>query len=350
MLERSLGDMMWNKTARGIAGKRKKKGLHSRCRESCYSDPGSKHWTSSRSVSVLAISRTLDMPCSTIRHTMRIILNFDPSKIQAIQQLERHDQDFRKTSTLEFLARIAVDDSWPRKNLWTNEAHFHRNGQVIPIIVEYGQMKISTRCTLNPYMIRNWSYGAGSLLYSLSNHIFFLKKLPLMVSRHVTDLSHSYSPATMLPIRKHIRARWNPPHIANQVQQLLRRTFTDAHFSADVSQQLSHHNRPILCLAISGYEDFWKTKSIRTLDNSVGFEEQYSPQYSEHPYWFSSFSTRKRNFHNQVDCRTWWGSHIEQNLKYWFVYLVMSFREIFVVISCERNIVTWCCPYCVNFV
>lgn len=65
------------------------------------------------SVSVPTISRTLDMPYSTVRHIMRRILNFYPYKIKVVHQLERHDPEIRKTFALQFLARTAVDDSWP---------------------------------------------------------------------------------------------------------------------------------------------------------------------------------------------------------------------------------------------
>ncbi|GFX50178.1 DUF4817 domain-containing protein [Trichonephila clavipes] len=41
-------------------------------------------------------------------------------------------------------------------------------------------------------------------------------------------LRDSYSPATSLPTRNHIHARWAPPHIASSVQQLLRQALIDA--------------------------------------------------------------------------------------------------------------------------
>ncbi|GFX13328.1 uncharacterized protein TNCV_2907511 [Trichonephila clavipes] len=64
-------------------------------------------------VSVPTISRTLDMPYSTVRHIMLKILNFYPYKIQVVQYLKPHGPDTRKTFALEFLGRMAVDDSLP---------------------------------------------------------------------------------------------------------------------------------------------------------------------------------------------------------------------------------------------
>ena len=75
-------------------------------------------------VSVPTISHTLDVPYSTIRQIMCRVLNFYPYKIQVVQQLGRLDPDTRKTFALQFVARMAVDDSWPWNILWTDEDHF----------------------------------------------------------------------------------------------------------------------------------------------------------------------------------------------------------------------------------
>ena len=62
-------------------------------------------------VSVPTISRTLDMPNSTVRHIMCRGLNFYPYKIQTVKQLVRLDLVIRKTFALQFLMRMVVDDS-----------------------------------------------------------------------------------------------------------------------------------------------------------------------------------------------------------------------------------------------
>ena len=60
-------------------------------------------------VSVPTISRTLDVPYSTVHHIMRRALNFYPYKIQVAQQLGRLDLDTRKTFALQFLVRMGVN-------------------------------------------------------------------------------------------------------------------------------------------------------------------------------------------------------------------------------------------------
>ncbi|GFT18129.1 uncharacterized protein TNCV_182971 [Trichonephila clavipes] len=75
-------------------------------------------------VSVQTVSRTFDMPYSTVRHIMRKILNFYPHKIQAVHQLKPHDPSTHKTFMVEFLLRMEVGDSQSWNMLWTDEALF----------------------------------------------------------------------------------------------------------------------------------------------------------------------------------------------------------------------------------
>ncbi|GFX43809.1 uncharacterized protein TNCV_4110881 [Trichonephila clavipes] len=51
------------------------------------------------------------------------------TSLNSVQQLKPHNPDIRKTFTLEFLARMVVDDSWPWNLLWMDEAYFHLNRQ-----------------------------------------------------------------------------------------------------------------------------------------------------------------------------------------------------------------------------
>lgn len=75
---------------------------------------------------VPTISCTLGILCYPVRHIMHIILNFDPYKIQIVQQSVRHDPD-----ALVYCETVSVDDSWPWIILLVDEAYFHRIGQVI---------------------------------------------------------------------------------------------------------------------------------------------------------------------------------------------------------------------------
>ncbi|GBO01987.1 hypothetical protein AVEN_64227-1 [Araneus ventricosus] len=74
------------------------------------------------------ISRTLDMPVSTVRKILRNSLQCYPFKITHIQELVPTDLPKREAFALQFLARMDVDNTWPRNILWTDEAHFHLRG------------------------------------------------------------------------------------------------------------------------------------------------------------------------------------------------------------------------------
>lgn len=80
--------------------------------------------------SVPAIANEVDMPISTVRKVMRQILRYYPYKIQRVQQLIQGDTESRLSFSLQFLARMNVDNSWPWNILWSDEAHFYLNGQV----------------------------------------------------------------------------------------------------------------------------------------------------------------------------------------------------------------------------
>ncbi|GBN83896.1 hypothetical protein AVEN_271197-1 [Araneus ventricosus] len=73
------------------------------------------------------ISRTLEMPVSTVRKILRNILQFE---ITCAQKLVPADLPKREAFALPFLARMEVDNAWPWSILWTDEAHFHFQGSV----------------------------------------------------------------------------------------------------------------------------------------------------------------------------------------------------------------------------
>ncbi|GBL81484.1 hypothetical protein AVEN_143747-1 [Araneus ventricosus] len=80
--------------------------------------------------SAQGISRTLDMPVSTVRKILRNILQCYPFKIMHVQELVPADLPKREAFALQFLARMEVDNAWPWNILWTDEAHFHIQGSV----------------------------------------------------------------------------------------------------------------------------------------------------------------------------------------------------------------------------
>ncbi|GBN58974.1 hypothetical protein AVEN_243417-1 [Araneus ventricosus] len=88
-------------------------------------------------------ARTLDKPVSTFRKILRNILQCYPFKITHVQELVPADLPKREAFALQFLARMKVDNAWPWKILWTDEARFHLKVLSILKIAEFGQERIS---------------------------------------------------------------------------------------------------------------------------------------------------------------------------------------------------------------
>ncbi|GBL79543.1 hypothetical protein AVEN_18127-1 [Araneus ventricosus] len=80
--------------------------------------------------SARGISRTLDMPLSTVRKILLNILQCYPLKFTHVQELVPADLPKREAFALQFLARMEVDNACPCNILWTDEAHFYRQGSV----------------------------------------------------------------------------------------------------------------------------------------------------------------------------------------------------------------------------
>ncbi|GBN57629.1 hypothetical protein AVEN_214645-1 [Araneus ventricosus] len=80
--------------------------------------------------SARGISRTLDMPVSTVCKILRNILKFYPFKIAYVQELVPADLSKREAFALQFLARMEVDNAWSWNIFWTDEAYFHLQGPV----------------------------------------------------------------------------------------------------------------------------------------------------------------------------------------------------------------------------
>ncbi|GBN85470.1 hypothetical protein AVEN_161293-1 [Araneus ventricosus] len=80
--------------------------------------------------SARGISRTLDMPVSTVRKILLRILQYYPFKITHVQELVPANLPKREAFALQFFARMEVDNAWPCNILWTDEDHFHLEGSV----------------------------------------------------------------------------------------------------------------------------------------------------------------------------------------------------------------------------
>ncbi|GBL91711.1 hypothetical protein AVEN_210653-1 [Araneus ventricosus] len=80
--------------------------------------------------SARGISRTLDMPVSTVRKILRNILQCYLFKIKHVQELVPADLLKREAFALQFLARMEVDNAWPWNIFWTDQAYFHLQGPV----------------------------------------------------------------------------------------------------------------------------------------------------------------------------------------------------------------------------
>ena len=83
-----------------------------------------------KSYSVRGIAKTLERPVNTVNKNLRNILHCHSYKISRVQELFPSDLQARETFVLEFLAHMKVGKEWPRKILWTDEAHFHLTGYV----------------------------------------------------------------------------------------------------------------------------------------------------------------------------------------------------------------------------
>lgn len=90
----------------------------------------SSHGAVAGSSSARGVARQLEMTPSTVWKVLRKVLKFYPYKISRLQELKPNDTATRLTFALTFLARMEVDDTWPWKILWGDEAHFYLNGDV----------------------------------------------------------------------------------------------------------------------------------------------------------------------------------------------------------------------------
>ncbi|GBM15619.1 hypothetical protein AVEN_95253-1 [Araneus ventricosus] len=80
--------------------------------------------------SARGISRTLDIPVSTVCKILRNILQCYPFKITHVQELVPANLPKQEALAQQFLAPMEVDNAWPWNILWTDEAHFRLQGFV----------------------------------------------------------------------------------------------------------------------------------------------------------------------------------------------------------------------------
>ncbi|GBN70247.1 hypothetical protein AVEN_199609-1 [Araneus ventricosus] len=125
--------------------------------------------------SARGISRTLDMPVSTVRKILRNILQCHPFKITYVQKLIPPDLPKLEAFALQILDRMEVDNAWPWSILWTDEVHFHLQGSVntqncrILALPLYSQKVIVWRgftaeFIVGPFFFRGyWSFGSCNL-------------------------------------------------------------------------------------------------------------------------------------------------------------------------------------------
>lgn len=189
-------------------------------------------------VSVPTVSRAIDLPYTTVWRVMRRILGYFPYKIHSLHQLSDGDPDVRETFALQFLARMDVDAAWPWKILWTDEAHFHLNGQVnthnCRIWATENPREIQ-QVPLHPAKVTVWcgftaTFVIGPYFFEEVTRRGF--ETCSVTGRRYQDMLTTF----VIPeLQQHGRLQDTifmqdgaPPHILRGVQQVLRATFTDA--------------------------------------------------------------------------------------------------------------------------
>ncbi|GBN85368.1 hypothetical protein AVEN_140277-1 [Araneus ventricosus] len=117
------------------------------------------------STSARAVSRDLPLPWSTVQNVLRYIVKWYPYKIHVVQALKPADPDKRYQL---FLARIVIDNLWPRNTLWSDEEHFTLDGAVNTQncrIWGTERPNIVKKQSLHPYYIPVWgSFTADFIL------------------------------------------------------------------------------------------------------------------------------------------------------------------------------------------
>lgn len=186
--------------------------------------------------SARGVARNMDMPYSTVWKIVRKIIHFYPYKISRVQELLYTDHDKRLTFALTFLARMEVDDAWPWKILWGDEAHFYLNGTVNTQNCRIWDDKSPHAVTAIPLHSPKVTVWCGFTAEFIVGPFFYENITPTgPVTCSVTGEKYRHMlNSFVIPALQQRQCLGEiifmqdgaPPHVAVRVQQLLRQKFT----------------------------------------------------------------------------------------------------------------------------
>lgn len=187
--------------------------------------------------STRGVARQLDVSASTVWKVLRKILRFYPYKISLLHELKPTDYDLRLTFALTFLARVQVDEAWPWKILWSDEAHFYLNGTVNTQnsrIWASEQPHAVEEIPLHPQKLTVWCGFTADFIIGPYFFEIITQAGPQTCSVN-TQRYHDMLSSFVIPqlqqrqcLDKIIFMQDGaPPHIGKSVQQLLRHHFTE---------------------------------------------------------------------------------------------------------------------------
>jgi hypothetical protein len=187
--------------------------------------------------SARGVARQLDIPYATVRKVLRKIIQFYPYKISRHQQLIPGDSQKRVDFALMFLARMDVDDAFPWKILWGDEAHFYMNGTVNTQNCRIWASEPPNVIHEIPLHSPNLTVWCGFTARFILGPYFFEELRPSgPVTCSVTAKRYLHMLETFVVPQLQQRQCLTetvfmqdgaPPHIGRAVQQLLRNHFTD---------------------------------------------------------------------------------------------------------------------------
>ena len=187
--------------------------------------------------SARAVSRQLGLSQTTVWRCMRIALNAYPYKIQRLQELKPGDNDLRETFALTFLARMEVEQNWPYNILWTDEAHFYMRGTVNTHNCRIWSTEIPhqvQQMPLNSPHVTAWIGFTATFMIGP----YFCEEITPQGPKTCSVTAARYRKMLEDMVIPELQQRGclatvtfqqdgAPPHIAREVQNLLRRHFTE---------------------------------------------------------------------------------------------------------------------------
>ena len=186
--------------------------------------------------SARSISKQTDIPFSTVQKILRKIIKFYPYKITSNQQLLPGDRNTRLEFALRFLARLEVDDDWPWRILWSDEAHFHLHGDInthncriwadanshVVHQIPLHSPKVTVWCGFTASFINGpyfYKVGRNGLTTCSVNSDRYANMLENFVIPELQQRNCIYS--------THFMQDGAPPHIGRRVKDVLHQHFTD---------------------------------------------------------------------------------------------------------------------------